>query len=52
MENDFVLTENAMLRRFATEFYCGVKLEELASRHRLKALVEKLHHTKQRIQDR
>eukprot|EP00434_Breviolum_minutum_P010870 symbB.v1.2.009583.t1/scaffold611.1/size181545/6 len=41
----------ARAQRFATEFYCGVKLEELAARHRLKALVEKLHHTKQKIQD-
>lgn len=41
----------ARAQRFATEFYCGVKLEELAARHRLKALVEKLHRTKQKIQD-
>lgn len=41
----------ARAQRFATEFYCGVKLEELASRHRLKALVEKLHRTKKKIQD-
>ena len=30
------------LRRFATEFYCGAKLQELASRNRVKAQLDAL----------
>ncbi|OLP74939.1 hypothetical protein AK812_SmicGene45363, partial [Symbiodinium microadriaticum] len=41
----------ARARRFVHEFYCGVKLEERASKGRMKALVEKLHRTKQEIKD-
>eukprot|EP00913_Durusdinium_trenchii_P031412 g29409.t1 len=41
----------ARAQRFATEFYCGAKLQELASRNRVKALVEKLARTKKKIQE-
>ncbi|CAJ1441892.1 unnamed protein product [Effrenium voratum] len=41
----------ARAQRFAHEFYCRVKLEERASRHRMQALVEKLHRTKQKIRN-